>query len=213
MLWSAAADDSGCGAPLDGCCGWLSQAQVPWQQQGEGLWSSPSPALFPDMRTPCTQGVPLHHQLMRDPTVQFSRNRPRHGLMRHLTVNSTQGDPTSRKARSPERRPPTLKGICLTHTPSHVNQWEPTGSQATSQTAGNGPAAMSPHLSTGSKCSAVSAVGVVATPGGALSTWAPLQNPTDWVLCRSRTRVYVAAAGCVQAQPQQLPQIRPIKRN
>ena len=24
---------------------------------------------------------------------------------------------------------------------------------------------------------------------------------------------YVAAAGCVQAQPQQLPQIRPIKRN
>ena len=23
--------------PLDGCCGWLSQAQVPQQQQGEGF--------------------------------------------------------------------------------------------------------------------------------------------------------------------------------
>jgi len=31
-------------------------------------------------------------------------------------------------------------------------------------------------------------------------------------LC-TQTCGYVAAAGCVQAQPQQLPQIRPIKRN
>ena len=172
-------DHSGWVLPLDGCCGWLSQAQAPQQQQGPDLREFCRPQLFRDERIPNTPGVPLHHQLMRDPTVQFSRNRPRHGLMRHLTPNSTQGDPTSRKARSPERRPPTLKGICLTHTPSHENQCEPTGSQATSQTAGNGPAAMSPHLSTGSKCSAVSAVGVVATPGGALSTLAPLQRRTD----------------------------------
>ena len=144
---------------------------------GEAFGVHLSPALFPDMRTPCTQGVPLHHQLMRDPTVQFSRNRPRNGLMRDLTPNSTQGDPTSRKARSPERRPPTLKGICLTHTPSHVNQWEPTGSQATSQTAGNGPAVMSQQRSTGLSCNVVSVDGAAGRHGGDLSNWAPSPVP------------------------------------
>lgn len=37
------------------------------------------PQLFRDERISNTPGVPPHHQLMRDPTVQFSRNRPRHG--------------------------------------------------------------------------------------------------------------------------------------
>ena len=75
---------------------------------GEAFGVHLSPALFPDMRTPCTQGVPLHHQLMRDPTVQFSRNRPHNGSMRHLIPNSTQGDPVSRRADHPSRSPPHI---------------------------------------------------------------------------------------------------------
>ena len=132
------------------------------------------------MRTPCTQGIPLHHQLMRDPTVQFSRNRPHHGSMRHLTPNSTQGDPVSRRADPPSPDRQLSKAIRLTHTPSHANQWEPTGSQAATQTDNYGPAVMSQLMSIGWSFSVDSVAGATAAiHGGALSTWAPLPRPTS----------------------------------
>ena len=70
---------SGCGAPLDGCCHWLSQAEELAAVTGLDLREFCQPQLFRDERIPNTPGVPLHHQLMRDPTVQFSRNPPDHG--------------------------------------------------------------------------------------------------------------------------------------
>ena len=95
------------------CCRWVRltvavagfrRLRCHGNNRGWTFGSSASPALFPDMRTPCTQGIPLHHQLMRDPTVQFSRNRPHNGSMRHLIPNSEQGDLVSRRRDPHESR-------------------------------------------------------------------------------------------------------------
>ena len=95
-----------------------------------------------------------------------------------LSPNLRQGDPPQLISRSPESRPPHIWPPRLNSTPSHAKQWEPTGSQAATQTDNNGPAVMSQRQSIGLSFSVVSVDGATAaTPGGALSTWAPLPRP------------------------------------
>ena len=91
-----------------------------------------------------------------------------------------QGDPVSRRADPPSPDRQLSKAIRLTHTPSHANQWDPTGSQAATQTDNNGRAVMSQPMSIGLNFSVDSVAGATAaTPGGALSTSVRLRKPTD----------------------------------
>ena len=112
----------------------------------------------------------------------------------HLIPNSKQGDPVSRRADPPSPDRQLSKAIRLTHTPSHANQWEPTGSQAATQTDNNGRAVMSQPMSIGLSFSVASVDGAtVATLGGALSTWAPSPRPTDRQSLNFSSSAFIAA--------------------
>ena len=78
----------------------------------------------------------------------------------------------------PRARPSFPRRSRLINTTSHAKQWEPTGLQAATQTEASGPAVMCQLKSIGWSFSVDWADGATAaTPGGALSTWAPLPRP------------------------------------
>ena len=83
------------------------------------------------------------------------------------------GGSSQPSSRPPEPRPSFPRRSRLISTPSHATQWEPTGSQAATQTDNNAQAVTSQRLSIGLSFSVALVDGATAaTHGGALSTMA-----------------------------------------